>query len=601
LQRSRHADLYIAETREHLSLLGRGILGLERGTQGALDEAFRAAHTIKGLGAAMGYQKVASLSHTLEDRLTDVRDGRRAMDAALIDELLSMSDALGEAAESTFRGPQPEDGGAAQAVQQEAVSSPVSDAGSAPAPPLNATVTARVLFEPDTPIRAARAGIVRRNADRVGGVVGSWPDPGVDAGELQLHLSPAADLLAMEKAIRTAGHVADVRFEPCVTRPPERSPDRVEEAEAVAWVRVPRDRLDDLAEGIAELSVLHERKRLANGERATSDRAGPVLAELQRVILDLRMVPVSVAFERFHRLVRDALRSVGKEADFVMEGAGIAVDQAILDAIVDPLVHLLRNAIDHGLEAPDVREASGKPRRGKLRLETRRERSSVRITVADDGAGIARDRVLALATRAKLIEAGTTGVSDEELFRLMSQPGFSTAESVTELSGRGVGLDVVVARVRSLGGAIEMTSTEHEGTTFTIRLPVTLSLAHALRIRVGGEDYAIALTHVTEAVTMQDQQTERQDGRETIALRGERIALVRLGNVLGARVGNEAAAVVAELGERRVALAVDELIGHEKIVVKSFDAAVGTLPLFSGATILADGRPALLIDPLSVA
>jgi two-component system chemotaxis sensor kinase CheA len=155
--------------------------------------------------------------------------------------------------------------------------------------------------------------------------------------------------------------------------------------------------------------------------------------------------------------------------------------------------------------------------------------------------------------------------------------------------------------VRSLGGAIEMTSTEHEGTTFTIRLPITLSLAHALRIRVGGEDYAIALTHVTEAVTMQGQQTERQDGRETIALRGERIALVRLGSVLGARVGNEAAAGVAELGERRVALAVDELIGHEKIVVKSFDAAVGTLPLFSGATILADGRPALLIDPLSVA
>jgi two-component system chemotaxis sensor kinase CheA len=292
---------------------------------------------------------------------------------------------------------------------------------------------------------------------------------------------------------------------------------------------------------------------------------------------------------------------VGTEAHFVLEGSENAVDQAILEAIIDPLVHLLRNAIDHGLEKPDVRVAAGKPRRGTLRLETRRERSTVRISVADDGAGISRQRIIDRAVKARLLPAGTTDVSDEELFRVMSQPGFSTSDAVTELSGRGVGLDVVVASVRTLGGAIEMNSAPNEGTTFTIRLPATLSLAHALRIRVGGEDYAVALTHVTEAVSLQDQPVEQADGRETIALRGERIALVRLGRVLGARVGNEAAAVVAELGERRIALAVDELIGHEKILVKSFDAAVGTLPLFSGATILADGRPALLIDPLSVA
>lgn len=597
MQRSRHADLYIAETREHLSLLARGILGLEQASPGALDEAFRAAHTIKGLAAAMGHNRVASLAHNLEDRLTELRAGARAIDASIVDELLSGSDALAAAVDATLLGPAPEED-----VESDSIAAPsdATIAADAPPAPSSATVTARVVFEPDTPIRAARASIVRRNAEKAGGVVGSWPEAGVDAGELLLHLSPAADLLAMEQAIRAAGNIADVRFEP-VRAAPRAALEHVDEAETVTWVRVPRDRLDELAEGIAELSVLHERDRVANGNAATSDRAGPVLAELQRVILDLRMVPVSVAFERFHRLVRDALRSVGKEADFSIEGAEIAVDQAILDAIVDPLVHILRNAVDHGLEAPDIREAAGKPRRGSLRLETRRERSSVRITVSDDGAGIARDRVIARAVEAGLLEAATAEINDEEMFRVMSQPGFSTAETVTELSGRGVGLDVVVARVRSLGGAIEMTSTRNEGTTFTIRLPVTLSLAHALRIRVGGEDYAIALTHVTEALSLRDHSPDRRDGRETIALRGERIGLVRLGSVLGSNVGAESAAIVAELGERRVALAVDELLGHEKIVVKSFDPPVGTLPLFSGATILADGRPALLIDPLSVA
>jgi two-component system chemotaxis sensor kinase CheA len=594
LQRSRYADLYIVETREHLSHLARGILGLEQGVDGALDEAFRAAHTVKGLAAAMGYQKVTKLSHTLEDLLTAVREGGRTVDAALIDELLSRNDALASAVETSIaEGPTVE--------TREADTTPAADSGDAiPAPPAHASVTARVVFEPDTPIRAARANIVRRNAEELGGIAGAWPEPGEDAAELLLYLTPAADLLALEHVIRGSGFVADVRFEPTMQHPGDTTAGE-REAEVVAWVRVPRDRLDDLAEGIAELSVLHERQRLVNGHESTSDRAGPVLAEMQRVILDLRTVPVNVAFERFHRLTRDALRVVGKEADFVMEGAEIAVDQAILDAIIDPLVHLLRNAIDHGLEKPDVRVAAGKPRRGTLRLETRRERSTVRISVADDGAGISRQRIIDRAFKARLLPAGTTDVSDEELFRVMSQPGFSTSDAVTELSGRGVGLDVVVASVRTLGGAIEMNSAPNEGTTFTIRLPATLSLAHALRIRVGGEDYAVALTHVTEAVSLQDQPVEQADGRETIALRGERIALVRLGRVLGARVGNEAAAVVAELGERRIALAVDELIGHEKILVKSFDAAVGTLPLFSGATILADGRPALLIDPLSVA
>jgi two-component system chemotaxis sensor kinase CheA len=224
----------------------------------------------------------------------------------------------------------------------------------------------------------------------------------------------------------------------------------------------------------------------------------------------------------------------------------------------------------------------------------------VRIVVQDDGRGISRARVIRKAQQRGLLNADVTEVSDEELFRLLSHAGFSTADEVSALSGRGVGMDVVATRVRALGGAIEMHSVEGAGTTFSIRLPITLALAQALRVRVGGEDYAIPLTHVSEAVELNDNISD-EGGRETLQIRATRMPLVRLRRVLQVEGGGtEQAAVIAEMGDRRAALAVDELVGREQILVKSFDPAAGMLPYFSGATLLANGRPALVLDPLSV-
>ncbi|MGH7506294.1 MAG: chemotaxis protein CheW, partial [Longimicrobiales bacterium] len=222
--------------------------------------------------------------------------------------------------------------------------------------------------------------------------------------------------------------------------------------------------------------------------------------------------------------------------------------------------------------------------------------------VIDDGRGVASEPIVRRARALGLLPAGGhLRLPDDELFRLMSQPGFSTADQVTEVSGRGVGLDAVVARIRALGGAIVMSSGAGTGTSFTIRLPLTLALAQALRVRVGGEDYAIPLTHVTEAVELNDVMLGAVRGRESLRLRDELLPLVRLRAMLGAGdPGTERAAVIAEIAERRAALAVDELVGREQILVKTFDAAAGMLPYFTGATILADGRPALILDPLSV-
>jgi two-component system, chemotaxis family, sensor kinase CheA len=312
------------------------------------------------------------------------------------------------------------------------------------------------------------------------------------------------------------------------------------------------------------------------------------------------MVPVGDVFDRFPRMIRDAARSLGKEVDFQVEGRDIEIDRAILEEIADPLVHLLRNAVDHGIESPAERYGAGKSEKATLTLRAWRDRSSVRVQVQDDGRGVSVKKVLAKARAQGMAVPDTNEVSNEELLRILAAPGFSTAEQVTDVSGRGVGMDAVVSRIRALGGAIDMQTQFGEGTTFTLRLPVTLAIAQALRVRVGTEDYAIPLTHVAEAVELDTYAIDKHKGKEVLRLRDEVLPLVRLRNVMGSSAGKEQAAVIAELGERRTALAVDELVGREQILVKQFDGAVGTLPIFSGVTLLADGRPALVLDPISV-
>jgi two-component system, chemotaxis family, sensor kinase CheA len=473
----------------------------------------------------------------------------------------------------------------------------------------------RVRLRADSPLKAARAMLVVKAAERAGELRTHEPATFGDDfdGVLTLVFGPDVSEAGAEAAIRAAGDVEAVTWAPRAPAAPAPTARlaRARAAEAAppkktSQIRIEAGRLDQLAEGIGEASVLHARLQQAarTADPAVAgmvDRLGTLLTELQRTILALRMVPVSEVFDRFPRLVRDAARAVGKQVDFRIEGADIELDRAILDEMIDPLVHLLRNAVDHGIEDAGTRQAAGKAERGLLLLRAERERSSVLLQVVDDGGGIDAARVVASAQAAGLLpEDAADELGDDELLRLLSQPGFSTAREVTALSGRGVGMDAVVARIRAVGGAIALETRRGAGTTFTLRLPLTLALVQALRVRVSGEDYAIPLTHVTEAVELADVMVVAMHGREVLRLRTELLPLVRLRAVLEAGGAGEGAAVIAEIGERRAALAVDELVGREQILVKSFDAAVGMLPFFSGATLLADGRPALILDPLSV-
>jgi two-component system chemotaxis sensor kinase CheA len=374
-------------------------------------------------------------------------------------------------------------------------------------------------------------------------------------------------------------------------------------------VRIDLRRLDNLMNLIGELVIT--RGRLSQLSATLNDAAlaetvaqtSRLVADLQDEIMTSRMVPVWQVFDRFPRLVRDAARSVGKSVDFAIEGKEVELDRSMLDEVGDPIVHLLRNAVDHGIEAPEVRLLAGKPEQGRLTLSALRDRSAVAIRVTDDGKGIDRERVLRRAIESGIVEATRTELSDEELLRIIARAGFSTAETVTDLSGRGVGIDAVYNRVRSLGGSVDIRTAPGVGTTVTLRLPLTLAIVRSLLARIGDETYAVPMTHVSETVELQPAIVRALKGKEVLMLREEVLPVLRLRRLVGfegpPKRGLEQV-VVVELAERRAALVVDELIGQQEIVVKQFDGVKDGLALFGGATILGDGAPALIIDVSSL-
>lgn len=604
-------DLYRAETQEHLRALNRGLLALEAGDTQAVDEAFRAAHTIKGMAATMGDQAVADHAHRLENLLDAVRKGERTVTAELVDTLLAGADTLEKALEEA--GTCVGTGTDAGAGAQEPTPAPVAagrEAGGGARAPAGAVLVVRVRLDANEPLVAARAAVIERRLAEIAPVVArAIPAEDEPGRECRFHLGQAVAPEAVVAAVRGAGSVESVEVERAdalaaggASAAPKRAGVRRE-----GLFRVDLRRIDELSAGIGELGVLHGRlAELAGQEgsealRDLADALGRLSRELQDTVLSVRMVPVGESFGGFPRLVRDAARSLGRQVDLVIEGADIELDRAILDGIVDPLVHLLRNAVDHGIETPAEREAAGKPPRGRLTLSAVRERSRVVIGVTDDGRGIDRAAIAAQARAEGLLAEEDEDLTDDELLRVLCRAGFTTARSVTTVSGRGVGLDVVAERLRQLGGRLELRTTPGRGTTFSLHLPVTLAVAQALRVQVGGGVYLVPLTHVAEAVELSDAAIRRVRGREVLRLREELMPLVRLRCTLGAgEEGCEAAAVIVEAGERRAALAVDALLGREQIVVKTFDAAVGTLPVFSGVALLGDGRPALVLDPMNV-
>ena len=402
---------------------------------------------------------------------------------------------------------------------------------------------------------------------------------------------------------------------PDADAPAPKEPERAEALPTSAPQKAPRQiridakRLDTLMNVVGELVIARDRiakiaEQLGDASLLEATlRASQILANLQNEIMTSRMVPVWQVFERFPRVVRDTAKSLGKEVDFKIEGREIELDRSMLDEMGEPVLHLLRNSLDHGIEKPADREKAGKPRMATLILTAERDRATVLIRVTDDGRGIDQGRVLPRAQKLGLVDKETTKLSEQELVSIISRPGFSTAEKVTELSGRGVGFDIVATRVRSLGGSLEVHTDAGLGTSVSMRLPLTLAISRALLARVDQEIYAIPLTHVLETFSLSSPMLFESKGKQVVAIRDDLLPAIWLRERVGLPAPEVAASgqvVLIELAERKAALVVDEFVGQQEIVVKQFDGVNASKTLFSGATILSDGSPALIVDASSL-
>ncbi|HUF29339.1 MAG TPA: chemotaxis protein CheA [Gemmatimonadaceae bacterium] len=617
---ARYAELFLTESREHLSTINHLLLELERAPSASepVTAIFRSVHTIKGMSATMGYAAVAALSHEMETLLDRVRQRRLPVTPELLDTLFAAADALDRTIEEGAQAG-PEDADVAAVVGRlRAIGGAESglavrrtaDAGSGEA----TGQLVRVLLEPETPLRGARAFLIVKRAESLGRVHSVAPPlEALQAEEFDrvftLRIDTVVDRATIERTIRSVGSVEQVLVEQAVVTSAEPvDTSRQAGVPAVArrarHVRMDLRRLDNMMNLIGELVIM--RGRLAQLTRPVEDpplhdamdQASRLIGELQGEIMLSRMVPVWQVFDRFPRLVRDSARSSGKEVELIVEGKEIELDRSMLDEIGDPVMHLLRNAIDHGIETPAERTQAGKPPSGRLTLTASREKSSVVVRVTDDGHGIDRARVLEKARRLGLVDDGKAELTDDELIRMIGRPGFSTAKQITDLSGRGVGIDVVYTRVRALGGSVEIKTVAGAGTTVTMRLPVTLAIVRALLATVGEATYAVPITHVRETVSLERTRARTVRGAEVLPLREEVLPLIRFRKLLDMPAADHLGmqVIVLEAGDRRLGLIVDELTGQQDIVVKQFDAARGSAAIFSGATILPDGSPALILD-----
>jgi two-component system chemotaxis sensor kinase CheA len=623
---ARYAALFAAESRALLDAAHRALGTWSEAadaatTTAALAAVFRAVHSLKGMAAAMSLGGAESLAHELETALARARDGSLAPTPSRVEALVDGVDALDRAIEQAESGIDA-DVSADVARLRAALGSAAGeiDAVVASLPretliALPGCVVVRITIAPGTMLPGVRATLVLKRLAPLGAIEAVSPRADELLGEsfdgrfdVRLRTEAPPDVIA--EAAHAAGDVAEVHVDvPDVDVPDVASLAPVPNAGPARHVRVERERLDALMDVAGELALA--RGRLAASVPPNADAAlTAALADLTRVVGLLheevraaRMAPAQEVFERLPRVVRDVGRAVGKRADLTIEGSEVALDRAVLEELSEPLVHLLRNAVDHGLESAAERVAAGKPAIGRIVLRAERDRDFVLVSVTDDGGGIDRRRVLERA-----------GVGDEDaltddakLLSVLARPGLSTAAHVTSVSGRGVGVDAVRERLRAIGGSLELWTERGTGTRFTLRVPLTLALGRALVARVGPDSYALPVSGVRETAEFTRDDVYVREGGEFVTVRGEPMPLLRLAAALGVASDPVSAslhgtdvelfeAAVIEAGGRRAAFVVDAIDGQQDLVVKPLPPVRGTFRIFGGVTILEDGTPALVID-----
>ncbi len=639
-------QVFFEESLEGLDNMETALLALDKGGDRELVHTiFRAAHSIKGGAATFGFPEMAAFTHEAESLLDELRDGRRAIDKPIIELLLRTVDCL----RGMFARAQ-----AGQPLNDEVAEELRGELAAMMGRAAETQVKARrardhadawqITFRPHPGMAASGNDPLRllRELKALGEltVIAELDQlPALDALDVsQCHIGWTMELRgqvtreAIKSVFDWVEDDCDLAIEPLhvVAPPAAAEAPKVEAARATVTdaataraaresapaanaesssVRVSIDKIDSLIDLVGELVITQSmldqfREAFDITKLALLQEGLTQLArhtrELQESVMGIRMLPIGSVFNRFPRLVRDLSGKLGKNVRLDMHGEHTELDKTVLEKIGDPLVHLVRNAIDHGLEMPDKRRAAGKPEQGTLRLEAFHRGGSIVVEVGDDGAGLNREAIVAKAIQRGLISSGE-GMSDDAVAELIFQPGFSTAAVTTDLSGRGVGMDVVRRNVSDLGGTVTIRTTPGKGSVFTIVLPLTLAIIDGLTAAVGEECYIVPLVSIVESVQLKaDAVRSVVGGGELFRFRGEYLPVIRLHEVFGCAGAKHAIEdglmIVAEGDGTRVGLFVDGLVGQQQAVVKSLEANYRRVSGVSGATILADGSVALIVD-----
>lgn len=600
---------------------------------------FRAAHSIKGSGATFGFTVISEFTHVIENFLSQVRAGTRLLNQEEINLLLKSVDCLRQLI-AAHKQQQPINTDNVQLLQkafQQLLTNPETvktpDVNRQPEKTSSTSVTGwNIKFVPhenifatgNDPLRLFQVleelGTLKTSVDINRLPTFSALNPENCYLSWQLHLSASAEQKVIEEIFEWVKDESQLILTPLFTgtsttsvinNKPGDLPIPATSAPETTTLRVTTEKIDRLINIIGELVIT--RSTLAqlckDFKIEQLDQLREIQAqlelncqELQRHALQIRMLPVSSVFNRLPRLVRDCAHTLGKQVELQIKGAETEIDKSMLEKLVDPLQHLLRNAIDHGIETPDIRTAAGKPPQGVIQLSAYQQGGNIIISITDDGAGLAKEKIYAKALANGLITEQDT-LSDSQLYELIFKPGFSTAETVTEVSGRGVGMDVVQENIHALNGNIAIQSTAGEGATFTLRLPLTLAIMDCQLTKINEQIYIIPLNAIVEIFKIEPQQIQHlADGSQLYQLRGTYLPIIDLKELLQLPVKDASSVpsaqflIVVETHEQLLGLLVDDLLGQQQIVIKSLEDNYKKIPGIAGATILGDGTVALILD-----
>ena len=656
-------QVFFEESFEGLDIMESGLMELDLGEADGeeINTIFRAAHSIKGGSGTFGFTEIASFTHIMETLLDEMRDGRRQVTREAIDALLHSVDVLRMMMNSVQDNTDLDQARVTkQMAELEAILGSESSTQTASAAPSETTEAAgkrcgwNISFIPDAammqtgndPLRILRElqelgeTVVTTNIEALPELDKldpescylSWnielledvPRDLIDdvflwvEDECKLKVEAISDESAKPEPAVAEAAPAEANADPVtvdvaqstVEKKPDKKAVKEKKTAASSSIRVGIDKIDALINMVGELVITQSMLSLLGEDFAIEkleklqDGLGQLerhTRELQESVMMIRMLPISFSFSRFPRLVRDLSSQLGKKIELKMSGENTEIDKTLIEKIGDPLVHLVRNSLDHGIEMPEERVAAGKPETGTINLNAYHKGGNIVIEIIDDGKGIDADIILQKGIEKGLVQEGAK-MSQSQILDLIFQPGFSTAKEITDVSGRGVGMDVVRKNIMSLGGVVEIQSEVGKGSTITIRLPLTLAILDGQTVMVGDEIYIIPLMSIIESIQVNSGMINKVGGRgETFKLRDEYIPIIRLSQVFNienarAQELEDGLLVVVEADGKHCGLFVDDLLGQQQVVIKSLEQNYQRVTGISGATILGDGSVALILD-----